>query len=85
MRAAAAAGAISSMPNKELLAIPTEGFVAEYNRTREALVRLNPAKKEAAPPEVVGQCRYVELLAYYEQLRGLLDDGPAQAVNEWGR
>jgi hypothetical protein len=73
-RVKAAAGAISLMPDKELLAIPTEGFVSEYNRTREAFLRLKPTMKEAAPPEVLGQCRYVELLAYFEQLRGFMED-----------
>lgn len=73
-RVAAAADAIGRMPKKELLAIPTPDFVGEYNRTRKAFVELNPALSDAAPPEVLDQCAYVELLAYYEQLRGLLSE-----------
>jgi hypothetical protein len=71
-RAAAAISVIEKMSQRELLATPTPDFLAEYNRTRSAFVASNPALSEAAPPEVLDQCRYVELLTYYTQLQGLL-------------
>jgi hypothetical protein len=73
-RVAGAADALGSMPKQELLANPTPGFVDEYNRTRQGFVQVNPKMADASPPEILDQCRYVELLAYYEQLRGLLWD-----------
>jgi len=73
-RVAASKNAIGDLPKKELLANPTPGFVGEYNRTRNAFVELNPKLADSAPPEVLDQCRYVELLAYYEQLQDLVGD-----------
>ena len=71
-RAQAAAETIARLPQAELLAVPTPDYVGEYNRTRNAFVSLNPALAESAPPEVLDQCRYVELLTYYEQIWSLV-------------
>jgi hypothetical protein len=68
----AASESISRLPRAELLAVPMPDFVGEYNRTRNAFVSLNPRLADSAPPEVLDQCRYVELLTYYEQLWSLV-------------
>ena len=71
-RVASTIGALEKMSQKDLLATPMPQFVEEYNRTRLAFVGLNPAFAESVPPEILDQCRYVELLAYSKQIQGLL-------------
>lgn len=73
-RVAATISTLEKMSQRDILATPTPDFVGEYNRTRNAFVGLNPALSEAAPPEVLDQCRYVELLTYSKQLQSLLRD-----------
>ena len=80
-KVSAVIAALEKMSQRELLATPTLDFVEDYNRTRAAFVDLNPALSESTPPEVLDQCRYVELLAYSKQLQSLLRNVWSQEKN----
>ena len=62
---------LEQLSTKEALANPTAQFVEEYNRTRMMFLELNQTFTDAAPPEVLDDCRYVELHVYSKQLQKL--------------
>jgi hypothetical protein len=70
-RVAALISAFERVSSKDLLATPNPQFVEEYNRTREMFVKLNPTFADAAPPTVLDECRYVELVTYSKQIQSL--------------
>jgi len=65
---------LEKLSTKDLLATPNAHFVNEYNKMRKGFVTLNPAMEDAAPPDIQDQIRYVEILAYSQQLHGLVVD-----------
>jgi hypothetical protein len=77
--------AIKSMSPEDRRAIPSEGFVADYNSLRKLFLDANPEPemREATPPEVKvsyseeGQrqstASYPEILVYVEQIAAMTD------------
>ena len=65
---------LEKLSQKDLLATPHPDFVMEYNRTRATFIGLNPSLTDATPPEILDQCRYVEILTYSKQILNLVRD-----------
>jgi len=83
MKANGMIAALAKMSAKEREQLPTGRFANDYNQLRKLALEVMPDKEAVLPPEVevlaaaqsrgdFGQARYVEILAYCSQIRGLL-------------